>query len=81
MADVQYFFSIDLKSKFRLSQALANQKGIYIYISEQASASHYAGCLYQGFNLTVIQATQKPSNIFANMENKNRGFEKLVVDK
>lgn len=81
LADVQYFFSIDLKSKFRLSQALANQKGIYIYISEQASASHYAGCLYQGFNLTVTQATQKPSNIFANMENKNWGFEKLVVDK
>ena len=81
MADVQYFFSIDLKGKFRLSQALANQKGIYIYISEQASASHYAGCLYQGFNLTVTQATQKPSNIFANMENKNWSFEKLVVDK
>ena len=81
MADVQYFSSIDLKSKFRLSQALANQKGIYIYISEQASASYYAGCLYQGFNLTVTQATQKPSNIFANMENKNWGFEKLVVDK
>ena len=85
MADVQYFSSIDLKSKFRLSQALANQKGIciyiYIYISEQASASHYAGCLYQGFNLTVTQATQKPSKIFANMENKNWGFEKLVVDK
>lgn len=79
MADVQYFSSIDLKSKFMLSQALANQKGIYI--SEQASASHYAGCLYQGFNLTVTQATQKPSNIFANMENKNWGFEKLVVDK
>lgn len=54
---------------------------IYIYISEQASASHYAGCLYQGFTLTVTQATQKPSNIFANMENKNWGFEKLVVDK
>lgn len=70
LADVQYFFSIDLKSKFRLSQALANQKGMCIYISEQASASHYAGCLYQGFNLTVTQATQKPSNI-----------EKLVVDK
>ena len=33
MADVQYFSSIDLKSKFRLSQALANQKGICIYIS------------------------------------------------
>ena len=81
MADVHYFFSIDLKSKFRLSQALANQKGIYIYISEQASASHYAGCLYQGFNLTVTQATQKRSNIFANMENKNGSFEKLVVDK
>ena len=81
LADVHYFFSIDLKSKFRLSQALANQKGIYIYISEQASASHYAGCLYQGFNLTVTQATQKPSNIFANMENKNWSFEKLVVDK
>ena len=81
MADVHYFFSIDLKSKFRLSQALANQKGIYIYISEQASASHYAGCLYEGFNLTVTPATQKPSNIFANMENKNWGFEKLVVDK
>ena len=79
LADVQYFFSIDLKSKFRLSQALANQKDIYI--SEQASASHYAGCLYQGFNLTVTQATQKPSNIFANMENKNWSFEKLVVDK
>ena len=81
MADVQYFCSIDLKSKFRLSQALASQKGIYIYISEQASVSHYAGCLYQGFNLIVTQATQKPSNIFANMENKNWGFEKLVVDK
>ena len=85
MADVQYFCSIDLKSKFRLSQALASQKGIYIYIyiyiSEQASVSHYAGCLYQGFNLTVTQATQKPSNIFANMENKNWSFEKLVVDK
>ena len=81
MADVQYFCSIDLKSKFRLSQALASQKGIYIYISEQASVSHYAGCLYQGFNLIVTQATQKPSNIFANMENKNWSFEKLVVDK
>lgn len=37
--------------------------------------------LYQGFNLTVTQVTQKPSNIFANMESKNWGFEKLVVDK
>ena len=78
LADVQYLFSIDLKGKFRLSQALANQKG---YISEQASGSHYAGCLYQRFNLTVTQATQKPSNIFANVESKNWGFEKLVVDK
>ena len=60
---------------------LKKKKKVYIYISEQASASHYAGCLYQGFNLTVTQATQKPSNIFANMENKNWSFEKLVVDK
>lgn len=29
----------------------------------------------------MTQATQKPSDIFANMENKNWGFVKLVVDK
>ena len=75
------FFQLISKVNSGFPQALANQKGIYIYISEQASASHYAGCLYQGFNLTVTQATQKPSNIFANMENKNWSFEKLVVDK